>query len=129
MINYNDRPERFGFFRKFGIFQIVFVLLFTWSLAPTFIIKPYFDFNNLNYTTIKVKNKERTCYSDRNCKYLIYTENEVFENTDSWMDQKYNSADIYNQLDSGKTCYVKVRGKRVVYFSWFRNIVEIDNCN
>ncbi|GAB4143714.1 MAG: hypothetical protein OHK0017_01430 [Patescibacteria group bacterium] len=115
-------PRRGSFFGS--VFGIVFVIL----LLPTLIVSPLTYYPFFESLVITVKSKERTCYSRSNCKYLIYTEKEVFENVDDFTLAKYNSADLYNQMDPGKTCFIKVRGQRVEFLSKFRNIVEVVEC-
>lgn len=56
----------------------------------------------------------------------MYGEEEVFENTDSWLFLKFNSADIQNEIEEGKTNKIKVAGWRVPFFSWYRNVVSVE---
>ena len=58
-------------------------------------------------------------------RYLIYTEDEVFENTDSFWFQKWNSSDYYQRLEQGGVIEVVVAGWRVPWASMYRNIIEI----
>jgi hypothetical protein len=79
---------------------------------------------------ITIKEKERiTTGSGENIssKFIIYTENEVFENTDSWLYFKFNSADYQNKFTVGKTYKVKVAGWRIPFLSMYRNIVSENN--
>ena len=76
---------------------------------------------------IKVVNKERITTQEGNGKYLIFTENEVFENTDDLFLLKFNSSDLYNQLKVNKNYKVKVIGWRIPFFSMYRNIIKIYN--
>ena len=76
---------------------------------------------------ITIKDKERiTTGSGENIssKFIVYTENEVFENTDSWLFFKFNSADYQNKLEVGKTYEVKVAGWRIPFLSVYRNVVS-----
>lgn len=59
-------------------------------------------------------------------KFIVYGENEVFENTDSWLYLKFNSADVQNKLTVGDTYKIKVAGWRVPFLSWYRNVVAVD---
>ena len=59
-------------------------------------------------------------------KYLVYTENETFENTDSWLYLKFDSSDLYGQMKSDQTYKVKVAGWRWKFFSSYRNIVVLE---
>lgn len=58
-------------------------------------------------------------------KFIIYTESEVFENTDSWLYLKFDSADYQNKFIIGKSYKVKVAGWRVSFLSMYRNIIDI----
>jgi hypothetical protein len=62
-------------------------------------------------------------------KYLIFTDNEVLENTDSLWYWKWNSSDFYNKIEAGKTYKFTVYGWRVPFMSWYRNIVEVEQTN
>ena len=75
--------------------------------------------------TIAVEDKERIVNRDAS-KYLIFTEEEVFENTDEWLYFKFNSSDIYGQLKEGRTYNVTVVGRRIPFFSSYRNILDIN---
>ena len=76
-----------------------------------------------------VKSKERICESGNKseCKYLIYTDKGVFENTDTIWYLKYNSSDIYGQLDEGELFIAKITGFRVPFLNMYKNIVEVEN--
>lgn len=77
--------------------------------------------------SIKVKEKDRVWNNDKDQdQYLIFTENEVFENTDNMYYQKYNSSDVYGQLEVGKTYKCLVFGERDPYWSRYRNIVSCE---
>lgn len=62
--------------------------------------------------------------NDVNTKYLIFTENEVFENIDSLIALKFNSSDIYNHIKPGYTCNLEVTGLRLPFLSMYRNIIS-----
>jgi hypothetical protein len=65
---------------------------------------------------------------DISSKYLVFTKNkdgvEVFENTDSLLNGKFNSSDVQAQLEIGKQYRAAVYGWRIPFFSSYRNIVE-----
>jgi hypothetical protein len=58
-------------------------------------------------------------------KYLVFTEDETFENTDVTLLGKWNSSDVQGQLRVDRTYRVKVYGWRIGFFSMYRNITEI----
>lgn len=77
---------------------------------------------------IYVKEKDRITQGsgeDISSKFLIYSETEVFENTDSFLFLKFNSSDFQNRLEEDSTYTVIVAGWRVPFLSQYRNIVEI----
>lgn len=75
--------------------------------------------------TITVKDKERIVDRDgEGSRYLIWSEDETFENVDSLIKGKFNSSDLYGRLEEGKTYDCKVYGWRNGFFSWYRNIIE-----
>lgn len=79
---------------------------------------------------ITITDKERvTTGTGQNIssKFLVYAEGEVFQNTDSYLFLKFNSADLQNTLEIGETYVVTVAGWRIPFLSMFRNIISINN--
>ena len=74
--------------------------------------------------TITVTKSERVTKGD-NSKYLVYTDAETFENTDSYLSWKFDSSDVHGHLKDGQSYNVTVRGWRWKMFSSYRNIVEV----
>jgi hypothetical protein len=78
-------------------------------------------------TNVVVTDKERVTTGSgdtASSKYLIFTSNEVFENTDSLLLFKFNSSDVYGSIQRGQTCTFEVVGWRVPFLSWYRNIAK-----
>lgn len=80
-----------------------------------------------------VLDKDRVCSTGTDdkvtCKYLVYTDNGTFSNTDNILYGKTNSADIQGCLTVGKTYEnVVVNGHRVTFLSMFQNILEVPGC-
>ena len=57
-------------------------------------------------------------------KYLIFAREETLKNVDTWWGLKFNSSDIYGQINTGQTCDFIVTGVRLAFFSWYRNILS-----
>ena len=80
--------------------------------------------------TATVTDKERIVetYSEgqASSKYLVFTDIETFENTDSLIDMKFNSSDLYGKLQKGQACRFEVVGFRVAFMSMYRNIVSAE---
>ena len=97
-----------------GIF--VFVLL-----IAVFAIPQYASVDNVN--DVYIKDKERIVQSESSY-YLVYTDKGVFKNTDNIYFLKFGSSDLYNELEVGTTCDLKVNWFRVPFFSMYENILE-----
>jgi hypothetical protein len=63
--------------------------------------------------------------SGEGARYLIFTPQETFENTDALAFRKFNSADLHGRIRVGATYQANVAGLRVPFLSWFRNIISI----
>lgn len=67
--------------------------------------------------------------SDGESKYLVFTktsdgETAVFEVTDSLLEGRFDSSDVYAEIEVGKTYKLDVGGSRNNFFSWYPNIYE-----
>ena len=76
--------------------------------------------------TIEVTGKEVKSDGDSESKYLIYTKDEVFENTDAYYFDKFNSSDLYGQLEIGKKYSCDSFGERNPRWSWYRNLITCE---
>lgn len=102
------------------IIPVIFLLLLIFPVA-------------LYYTSgeeiqITVTDKERITKSSGKSvesKYLIFTDEEVFENVDAMTFFKFNSSDIQGHLHQDSTYNVKVVGWRVPFLSMYRNIIKV----
>ncbi len=101
---------------KLGIFLLFVVGFVIYALSYN---------NSSEIVTITVKDKQSISRGESGHKYLIYCEGEVFECTDSWIFGKWNSADVYNQIDTGKTYGARVAGWRWHMWTSYRNIISV----
>lgn len=91
----------------------------------------FVHYSTMEDVSFTVKKTERVITGSGNStssKYLVYTDNEVFENTDTLLSMKFNSSDIYANMDNGIECDATVNGFRVPFVSMYRNIIDAD-CN
>lgn len=87
-----------------------------------------FYYSTVEEVEIKVNDKEHVMYrngSDLEDKYMVFTEGEVFENTDDLFYLKFNSSDVQNELKVDSSYSVKVIGWRIPAMSMHRNIISI----
>lgn len=87
-------------------------------------------FGTLDTTTpATVTDKERIVSGsgeNQTSKWLIFTDQEVFQNSDSRWALKFNSADFQGRIQVGQTCTFTVVGWRVPFMSMYRNIIDYD---
>lgn len=80
---------------------------------------------NHHQVEFTVNKTERVVYDGgQDSRYMVYTDKGVFENTDSLLNGKFNSADLYNQLKTGKKYECEAVGFRNGFFSWFENLIS-----
>lgn len=66
-------------------------------------------------------------YHGEDAKYLISTgENGVLENTDEILVWKWDSSDFYANIEVGEHYCFKTIGWRIPFFSWYKNIIELN---
>lgn len=106
------------------ILGIVYILMIILSLG--------FIFGDVairygNNQTIEITIKDKYIKNgSKSGKYLVVdTNNNTYQITDLTFKGKFNSTDIYNQLEIGKTYRVEISGKRIHIFSWYQNINKI----
>jgi hypothetical protein len=78
---------------------------------------------------VTVTGKERVCSYDaegQDCKYLVFTENETYQNTDNFLRGKFNSSNVQGSIPENGTCTFTVSGYRLPVFSTYQNIIEAD---
>lgn len=59
-------------------------------------------------------------------KYLVFTDTEVFENTDDIFFGKFNSSDVQSMLHVDSTYSAEVVGWRIPFLSSYRNIIKVN---
>lgn len=77
--------------------------------------------------TFTVQKLERVVDANgEGAKYLVFTENETFENTDELILFKFNSSDVHGMMREGGTYKAQVAGIRIPFLSWYRNIISVE---
>ena len=106
--------------------KLITFQLFMFSLlfAIIFSIGYVYQVTTVDKVHITVTDKQRVT-DDSGSRYIIFTPTESFENTDSLFHAKHNSSDIYAHFHKGCSYDVLVYGKRIPFFSMYRNIIEI----
>lgn len=83
----------------------------------------------LETKTVKIQDKaiKREC-SNNSCHdtYMIYTDKGVYKDKDNLFFLKFNSSDLYGQLQRGHTYKCRSNGFRVPIFSHYRNMLDCE---
>lgn len=106
--------------KQMMIIYIIWILI----IVVGSLIYPVLYINSVDTTTIEVVDKG-TKYNNGDEKYLIYSENEVYQVTDSILLLHFRVSDVYNNVKIDKVCNVKTYGWRLPFFSMYKNIVEV----
>lgn len=77
-----------------------------------------------NTIDVTVTDKEVKRYDEKD-KYLVFTDKGTFENSDSWIELKFNSSDLYGKIKEGEKYKFRVYGWRIPFLSKYRNIVRV----
>ena len=104
---------------KFQLFMFSLLFIIAGSVGY------WFQNGTLENVHINVIDKQRVTTGSTS-KYMIFTDNESFESTDSFFHSKYNSSDIYGQLNIKCSYEVRIYGWRMPFFSIYRNIIGIN---
>ncbi len=100
-------------------------------IALMFTNAPYQWLTQRSIDNVLVKDKQITTESAKKgdkvqSTYLIFTDHGVFRNDDAGWFVKYNSSDVYGNLDIGKRYRFKVYGWRIPIFSMYPNLVRAE---
>lgn len=77
----------------------------------------------VEYEQITVTDKERITASDSSY-YLVFTEEGSYQNSDSLWHWKWDSSELYGELQVGSTYNVTTYGWRFGFLSMYPNIVD-----
>lgn len=105
-------------FKKIALAGLLLLLL----IPALWLGFPYYTAKRVEIT---VTDKERVIKEDQGSYYLVFTENEVFQNVDAWRRFKVNSSDVQGALRVGNSYEVSVYGWRIPVLSRYRNIVSV----
>ncbi len=106
-----------------GALLVTLAVLFFVLIIP--LINVFYVYGTQKNVTLDINKTERIVERDGSgSKYLIYTKEGVYENTDTLLRGKFNSSDVYNQLEAGKKYNCDTYGWRMPFFSSYPNIVS-----
>ena len=100
-------------------FAILMVLIVV-SLVFTEILKNFHKEYNQEFTVTGKENVK----SGNSGKYLVYTNKTTYEITDSLLNWRWDSSDVYGNIQIGKTYTATLQGFRSPFMSWYPNILN-----
>jgi|SaaInlV_100m_DNA_2_1039680.scaffolds.fasta_scaffold21540_1 hypothetical protein len=112
------RSNRLHFSEVLVLIAIVLIIA---TMMFSIVILPFLNVETNTITVTKVEN----IVDGKNSTYLLFTESEVFENSDCFIRGKFDSSDFYNQFKDLGTFEVKTYGYRIPFFSMYKNVYEI----
>jgi len=141
-ISSENKNESFGELFKTMFKELPKMFIELWNMIPRFLrwgiasivalsfaINIYY-YSNKETITFTVKDKQikmRGSGENKEDVYMIYTDKGVFENTDDIFLGKWNSSDIQNDLEIGKTYKADVYGWRIQFLSTYKNISNVED--
>ncbi|MGI0494249.1 hypothetical protein ACN4EG_20885 [Alkalinema pantanalense CENA528] len=111
--------------RRNNELSIYWILIAICSVVPV-IGQSFLLYATQDTTQFTVNKLERIANRfDEGAKYMVFTPNETFENTDVLLLGKLNSSDLYGTMQVGVTYEADVTGLRVPLLNWHRNIIRV----
>ena len=111
--------------RKINISNIVSILIIFFILVFIF-LSLFFNYLNPKSYIVEIKDKFIK-NGDKSGKYLVVdTNNNTYEIEDLLFIGKFNSTDIYNSIDIGKSYKIYTTGFRIHVFSLYQNINKVE---
>lgn len=87
------------------------------------------EYQNEESVEITVKDKYLKKYSKDDLYLVVSEDGETYKIEDLLFKGKFNSTDLYNQLDIGKTYKITTTGIRLQFLSMYKNINKIEEIN
>ncbi len=100
-----------------GMANILIVILFGFIIS--------IGYQNKEVTTIEIQDKW-VKNNSKSSDYLISTDKGVYKVSDLFFIGKFNSSDIYAQLEKGKTYKITSTGYRIQFLSLYKNINTLE---
>lgn len=106
------------------MYKYILYIIIGLLLLVLFSVILFLEYSNTNETTIIVKDKY--VKGEEGLYIVVDTNNNIYKIKDLLLIGKFNSSDIYNQLEVGKSYNIKTSGYRIHILSDYPNINEIN---
>lgn len=97
-------------------------VVLTLCVVTTLILPPILGYTNKETTEITIKDKYVDVNNENGVFLVVSTDNYTYKVSDLLFKGKFNSTDIYNNLEIGKTYEIETTGYRIPFFSEYKNI-------
>ena len=102
-------------------------LLIVFAIVASIFVYSIGYINSKKQVEFVVTEKERVVHGETS-RYLVWSNNETFEITDSYLLLRFDSSEAYGRLLVGERYCGVVAGWRYQFLSWYRNIISIHAC-
>lgn len=112
-----------------GVVEIVFLIIVGIITLGILGVTIYFgtvEYQNEETIEITVKDKYIKRNGDTDLYLVASEEGETYKIEDLVFKGKFNSTDLYNELEAGKKYKITTTGIRLQYFSMYKNINKIE---
>lgn len=113
--------------RDFPVIGIIGAGIAVVVVVASCVVYPFAYHASADDVTFTVESKERIVEGTGksvSSRYLVFTDGEVFEVTDSVVFWRFDASDDYGALKVDHTYEAKVAGWRVPFLSMYRNVLE-----
>ena len=107
------------------VFRVILVIMVIIALGFGLYKLCSIPYSNTEIIEIEVKDKFIKKTGDTDYYMIVDTENNTYQISDLLFIGKFNSTDIYNQLEIGHKYKVEVTGIRNNFWSFYKNINKI----
>lgn len=111
-----------GFFRLSAM--IGFIIVLTIILFGYLFFEPF-----ITEETISIKVINKSQFGNEPGKYFVFTDDEVFYNSNNYYQNKENADELNDKIYPGSSYKVKVVGLYIPWLPRFRNIIKILEIN
>ena len=111
--------------KKSQIFSVILIIFLVLMVILFAIYNIAYAFTS-GYETITIKEKW-VKYHGNDAKYLVSSTNgQVFQITDTWVKWRWNSSNLYADLQPNQVCRIETQGWRFPFLSDYKNIITAD---
>ncbi len=106
--------------------KLLFILFYTLLLACIVVLLIVnISMGYCNHQELKIVVKDKYVKGQSGTYMVVDEEGNTYQITDLLFKGKFNSSDLYSQLEIGKKYDIETTGYRIPFLSWYKNINKI----